>query len=243
MAQVKEDKRLKKNYSVLVLDKSGSMSYVADATKKGFNEQVQELKLNADKFKDQEFYATFVTFNSSPELVFLNEKVEELYELKEDVYKPAGTTAMFDAIGMAIEEVIKDLGDELDDDNNTVNAAVNVIIMTDGQENASSKQNLKKVPGLIKELQTTGKWTFALIGANIDIDELAARINIPTENAVSYTSNVTGTKKAFATMRQASNSYHDRRTRGITGQALQESFFTNDEGEKMVADIEEDDED
>ena len=240
---VKEDKRLKKNYNVFILDKSGSMESVAKETREGFNEQVQELKENADKYSDQEFYATFITFNGTAELIFLNEKVSELYELKEDDYVPGGTTALFDALNLGLTKVVDDLGDELKEDNSVVDAAVSVVVMTDGYENTSSYANINKVPGMIKELQGTGKWTFAYIGANQDVEAMAKKMNIPVSNTMAYTSDQNGTKRAFAAMRMSSESYYSKRSKGISGQSLQNTFFEDEDGKKITADEDKDSED
>ena len=161
------------------------------------------------------------------------QEVSKLQELNEGDYQPDGSTALFDAIALGIEQVKNDAGDELHADNDTVDAAVSVTIITDGWENASSEENKKKVPGLIKELQSTGKWTFAYIGANHDVEAVANSMNIPVANTAVYKSTVNGTKHAFAAMRSASGSYYGKRAKGISGVDLQNTFFETEDGEKI----------
>ena len=230
--EVKEDKRLKKNYDVLILDRSGSMDWVKDVTRQGFNEQVQDMQDLVKKYADQEFLVTLITFAGDIDTVFLNEKVDNLNELKEKDYQPRGSTALFDAIKVAIDEIKKEAGDELKEDNDTVDAAVSITILTDGDENSSSQENCEKVPGLIKELRETGKWTFSLIGANIDVEAMAKRANIAATNTMSFNATAGGTKGAFKTSSVAKGAYYGKRA---TGQSLDADYFVDKNGKKMDA--------
>ena len=230
MTQVKEDKRLKKNYDVVILDRSGSMESIKDVTRKGFNEQIQSLQDLAKKYVDQEFYATLITFSDTADIVFLNEKVDKLYELEEKDYQPRGFTALFDAIKVAIDEILKEAGDELKEDNDTVDAAVSITVLTDGEENRSSKENCEKVPGLIKELRGTGKWTFVYIGANQDVEAMAKRMNVDVSNTMAFNSTTIGTKGVMDTSKIARNAYYSKRA---SGKALDLGYFVDEDGKKM----------
>lgn len=53
-----------KVYNLLILDASGSMNSIIDATISGFNEIVQTVKGVAKDFPEQEHYISFISFNS-----------------------------------------------------------------------------------------------------------------------------------------------------------------------------------
>src|ERR1019366_2335671 len=82
----------------IVLDSSGSMADTKQQTVQGFNEQVQQAKMNAKNQKDVgEYKACIVTFNGE---VFEHQwlvPVEELQEATNEDYQPGGSTAMRDA--------------------------------------------------------------------------------------------------------------------------------------------------
>jgi len=228
----KKDNRLKKTYNVIVLDKSGSMESVRDATRVGFNEYVQEMKKVAKKHVDQEFYASLITFNSSSDIIFFNMPVDEIDELKEKDYCPSGSTAMWDAIGVAIDSMEKDIHDELVE-NDIVDAKVVVNIFTDGYENASSEENRKIVPSRKKELEKSGNWVFSFIGTDIDVEKEALKMGIAHGSSVSYNKTAIGTRSAFVGSVQAMDSYACKRTSGMSDQLLNENYYTNPDGSKI----------
>jgi len=226
----KKDNRLKKTYNVIVLDKSGSMDCVREATRLGFNEYVQEMKKVAQKYPDQEFYASLVTFNSDVDIVFFNIPVNEVDELKHDDYVPRGSTAMWDAIGVAINEMEKDVKDELAE-NDFVDAKVIVNIFTDGVENASSSENRKLVPNRKKELEKTNNWVFTYIGTEIDVDKEAKRMGIA--NSIGYNRTAVGTRSAFRGSSMAMDSFASKRCKGLGGKELMSNYYTDQDGDEI----------
>jgi hypothetical protein len=97
-------------------------------------------------------------------------------------YRPAGTTALLDAVGITVNELQGIVGSELV----AGEASVVVVIITDGYENSSRKFSNDQVAGLIKELESTGKWTFSYIGATLDAVEVAGTLNIKKSNAMYF---------------------------------------------------------
>jgi uncharacterized protein YegL len=63
------------------------------------------------------------------------------------------------------------------------------IIMTDGQENASSRFTKADIQGKIVRREQAGNWTFVYLGANQDAWAVARDLGIPQVNAVNYQTN------------------------------------------------------
>ena len=67
-----------------------------------------------------------------------------------------------------------------------------VTIVTDGYENASREYNGKAIKVLVDELKDKG-WVFAYIGANQDVEKVAATISIT--NTMTFQTTSHGTKR------------------------------------------------
>ena len=105
---------------VFVLDESGSMFDIAEDAVGGFNQFVKEQQALPGKAT-----MSLIKFNSTRIPVYSNVKLKKVQPLVlNETYSPGGMTALNDAIGLAISE-------------NKGNKKVMIVIMTDGQENAS----------------------------------------------------------------------------------------------------------
>ena len=65
-----------------------------------------------------------------------------------------------------------------------------VTVVTDGYENASREYSGKAIKALVDELKEKG-WVFAYIGANQDVEAVAATMSIT--NAMSFEATIDGT--------------------------------------------------
>lgn len=158
----------------VIQDKSHSMTKLRDSTINGFNEYVSSLK--DDKSDDASL--TLIQFDTSYNVRYANKPVARVADLNVDTYVPDGMTALYDAIGRAINELSRSDGSH---------ERKLVVIMTDGQENASREYDFDKIKALIEKKQESGNWTFVFLGAGID--EFSGRkLGIPTGNVMSYDS-------------------------------------------------------
>ena len=82
-------------------------------------------------------------FNNDVNEVYLGKDVNEINEID---YTAHGCTAMNDGIGTAIDKVGKWLSDMKEEDRPSKNL---IIIMTDGQENASKEYSLYALSSLM----------------------------------------------------------------------------------------------
>jgi hypothetical protein len=158
-------------YNLIILDESGSMEDIKKPTIRGFNEIVQTIKDVETKFPEQKHFICFVTFNGvGIKEMLWNEEVSKLNLINEELYNPAQSTPLYDALGKSISRLKEDLPKNI-----TYN--VLVTILTDGEENASRIYSGEDVKKLIDELKNKS-WTFAYIGANHDVEKTAMKISI-----------------------------------------------------------------
>lgn len=191
----------------LILDQSGSMCTTVAQAVQGYNEQVQQMKLNS---KDQEILCCLVTFNGQ---VYEHQwlvNANELSEAAPEDYITNGSTAMRDAIGYTLDKLIKTT--DINDENN----AYLVFVVSDGDENASQHYSAGSLRERIQTLQDTKRWTFSYMGCDEKyLKKVAAETAIPVANMAMW-SNATpelatrGIKFAAAKM----NKYYRERVSG-----------------------------
>jgi hypothetical protein len=109
--------------------------------------------------------------------IYANQEPQRTYLLHVNDYRPDGYTALLDAVGMSIKdtEAIIRPGDD-----------VIMLILTDGQENASQFFTFRQIAKEIERLKATEKWTFSFMGADIDAWDLASRLNIERNEVISF---------------------------------------------------------
>lgn len=178
-----------KVFNLIILDESGSMSCVHQQTISNCNETIQSIRGTQSQFGDtQDHLISIYTFQNGgvPSRYLLrNAPVAEAREITTRDYRPNGCTPLFDAVGTTLTD-LEAIAETHDD------AVASVTIITDGMENASKRYTGPDVAKLISRLKEKG-WNFNLIGANIDVEELAARINI--DNSYTFRQTTEGMKE------------------------------------------------
>jgi hypothetical protein len=144
---------------IFVLDKSGSMGIIREDTIGGFNTFIQDQKeLPGDCI------FTMATFNTQYDKDFEGKLIESVNELDNASYRPCGGTALLDAVGRTINDVVtrhSTLGDEKP-------GKVMLVVLTDGEENSSIEfTKVKDVAKMVKKQEDTG-WEIIFLGADID---------------------------------------------------------------------------
>lgn len=196
-----------------ILDKSGSMTSVWDATISGFNEYLQGLKNQKGSIR----FSLTLFDTVSIEKRYNNVSLEEVKPLNRDSYIPNGGTPLYDAVISSVEDLCSQLKDS------HKNPAVAVVIMTDGQENASKEHTEKCLKEIVELLEKTGEYTFAYMGANQDAWANAAKIGISSGNTMSWNSTMEGTGTAFRSLAMASADYAANINAGAKGMTT--AFF------------------
>ncbi|WP_293893748.1 MULTISPECIES: vWA domain-containing protein [unclassified Sphaerochaeta] len=173
---------------VFILDKSGSMSGLESDTIGGFNAM-----LDKQKRVEGECFITTALFDNTYELLHNRLPIKAVKAITEKEYCVGGSTAVLDAIGRTvhtIENAQKHLQAEYQAEQ------VLVVIITDGQENASREYGPDAIKDLIKAKQQE-KWEFIFLGANIDAIETATNLGIHADRAQSFHADSEGIQANF----------------------------------------------
>lgn len=199
-----------KTYVSFVLDQSGSMGTVREATISGFNEYIDSLRK-----ENTDFIFSLTLFDTEVYKPIVNQPLNKVGNLNKDTYKPNGMTALYDAVC----STIKAIGEPKD--------KVIFIIMTDGEENSSREYNQKIMRELIEEREKMGSWKFVYLGANQDSYAVAQAYGIKHDAISNYHASDLGTKTAMRTM--ASNTAFYAQSAMNNNQA----FFSKEDQEKL----------
>lgn len=170
---------------VCVLDQSGSMAHLTDATIAGFN-----------KFLDEQRAApgtanlTLVLFDTGWKVTVKSESVNLVPNLDRSSYKPDGGTALLDALGNAIR-TIGDIAEQ------KPGSDVVFLIITDGGENSSTDFKRDQVKEIVAAREARG-WQFIYLGANQDAFQEAGGIGTQNAMTMGYVSNAIGTASSYS---------------------------------------------
>ncbi len=200
---MKNKKKGLKQVGLFLLDKSGSMNEIRSQAISGFNEYIQTLKKNkVDMDFTLSFFDTDLRGDMILETPYRNVKIATVEPLTEKLYEPDGGTPLYDAAVKTIEDLVEYT-------NKMSKVAVSVVIMTDGEENSSKKENEQCLKDLIHRLTHKGNWTFAYLGANQDTWDQAQKIGVMRGNTTSWNSTKKGTQKAFSMLAQSTTDFSE----------------------------------
>lgn len=200
---------------VVILDRSGSMASMKKDMEGGFE------KFRADQAAQPgECVLTLVQFDSGGiETVHESMPIKDVPRM---VLHPRGNTPLLDAVGTTIQRVGARLErlHELERPGRVL-----VLIITDGEENASKKFSKEQVKAMVKLQEETYKWAFIYLGANVDAFAEAGAMGIVRAQSANYTPrNATA---AYAVASLASTRY---RGSGLVADA----GLTDDERKRLV---------
>ncbi|MBP1744999.1 MAG: hypothetical protein H6Q58_1977 [Firmicutes bacterium] len=198
------EKKIKTNITelVFILDRSGSMSGLEDATKGGYNSV-----LKTQKEEPGTAFVTTVLFDDSYELLHDRINIRELRPITGKEYFVRGSTALLDAVGKTISRIGND---QKHADEGRRADKVMIVIITDGMENASREYTYQRVMEMINRQKSRYGWEFLFLGANIDAIATAAKFGIDADRAANYHADSKGTRLNYeAVSNFASNLRND----------------------------------
>jgi hypothetical protein len=200
----------------VILDESGSMASCWAQTISGFNEFVQGQCAAEHAGKA---YLTLVKFDSPlVKTVHENTLVNQVPPLTQQNYTPRGGTNLMDAIGMTIMSINNFLHGIVQEER----PGVLVVIITDGEENASRKFNGSQIKSMVQQSEQQGDWTYTFLGANVDAFAMGANFGMNASNTASY-----DTTSMAATMDVLSKSTVNMRMAKSRGLTTQDIYASN----------------
>lgn len=161
----------------VILDRSGSMQAVKTDTEGGL-----AAFLEAQHDAPGQTTVSLYQFDDQYEAVYERKLLADVPPFK---LRPRGSTALLDAVGRTITTLSEHIENTQDADRP---GEVIVVILTDGQENASHEYSKTAVKKLIDKQQSDHGWQFVFLGADQDAFEAAGGIGIRAESTLSYSS-------------------------------------------------------
>jgi len=192
---------------VVVLDHSGSMEKIQGDMVGGFKTFMEEQKALPGICE-----VSLYQFDDRYETVYEQKPIGEVPKL---VLEPRGSTALWDALGRSIINVGMGLS-KLPEEQRP--GAVVVLVITDGQENASQEFTAPRVREMIKVQQSDYQWKFAYLGASESSFNDAQHLGIAT--AGQYVASAAGVNQLYAATSKGVGSYRDSIQRGVSNAAL-----------------------
>lgn len=182
-------------FAAMIIDKSGSMRSLSEATVDGFNEYL----LSAQR-ETPDAIMSVTLFDTTRVELNVAEPIANIPLLTEERYSRGGmgNTALNDALGATIVAI--------EHSDYAKNRRILVAVTTDGLENASTEWSRAQVAELVKQKEAAG-WKFVFFGANIDVAQEGSSMNIPASRAVPYAASAAGTKDVFRKITRAVASY------------------------------------
>ena len=208
-------------HNLIIVDESGSMGGLEQATIGGINETIATIRKAQEDFADtQQHYLTLLTFDTGDygvPPIRLHMAAMPIAQVTDFTnYHPRGGTPLFDAMG----ESLTRLHDHIKDDEN---ATAVVTIITDGMENASRKWTGEALRRLIERLKEEG-WTFSYMGSCHDVVEVTMKLSI--DHVMEFDHDVEGASHTWHRDSSSKRAYYERMNR---------DFNANDSREKKMA--------
>jgi len=154
---------MKENYLkiIFVIDESGSMQGTESDVIGGFNNFIEQQKTE----HQGKITVSLYKFNSTWSRILNDLPIEEIRPLTNGDYTPGGLTALYDTIGNAIT----DIENQTSYTKREYKASmVMMVVITDGQENASREYDSRKIKQMIQELEQSENWQFIYLGADLN---------------------------------------------------------------------------
>lgn len=185
---------------VCVIDRSGSMLSIAQDAIGGFNNFLRNQKALSG-----EANLTLVLFDNEYQVAVDRGDLQLVKELDCGTFKPRGSTALYDAIGKAINEI----GAKLDSDETKPDKVI-FVILTDGEENSSKEFTQEKIAEMIQHQQDKYSWEFIFLAANQDAFAAGHALNIRAHNTANFAATAKGINDAYTDINNLTTGYRTK---------------------------------
>jgi Mg-chelatase subunit ChlD len=178
----------------VLLDRSGSMSAMAEQVVAGFNRLLAEQQADGPDAR-----MTLVRFDDVDprEVVFEAIPIAEVVPLRLQDFEPRGMTPLLDATGNMIDRAVRRAADLASAGEPP--EQVLMVTITDGEENHSREFTRRRVVDLVRAKEAEG-WTFAFLGAGLDAYDEAGSMGYQQGSVQSFQADGTGAEIAFSSL-------------------------------------------
>jgi Mg-chelatase subunit ChlD len=182
---------------LFIIDRSGSMSAIRDDMVGGLSTLLEEQKVMPGRL--------------SVDIVRFDQDIEFTHKMAnpnsvEIAIEPRGKTALHDAIGVGISDFDQRINALPEGEGPT---SIQVVVVTDGKENASSEYSAEQVRELITGKQADPRWDFVFLGANQDAVTTGGRLGFRQDASMTFSPRGSEVRR---TTRSMSRYMHDRRS-------------------------------
>jgi len=205
----------------VILDRTGSMETIRNDTIGGFN-----AFLIAQKGAPGLASLTLVQFDSQDpyEIVYHFKPLAEVPELTRETFVPRANTPLLDAIGRGINDLEKSLADKTEAERPS---RVVMVLITDGQENASREFRKDQIEKMIKEKQEKAAWQFVFLSADLDAIGDALASGVRAASTLAHDKDSHGVGAAWASLSRSVSDYR-------SGNKEDVSFSDEDRSEQKI---------
>jgi len=192
---------MKKLDIICILDMSGSMDSIIEKAREGFNQFLNEQKQSDNKIK-----FSLLFFDTDFFMPYKNVDIKKVKNVNEKTYYGRGGTALYDAIGISIDNYIDYLGSK----SKSKRADKTLfVILTDGQENASRVYHKDLIKLMVTDMRELLNIEFIYLGADQDACFIAESMGMDRSNAFNYSATNEGISVAYANISKATSYYAD----------------------------------
>ena len=165
-----------------LVDRSNSMQSMGDKVSKSFNKFIHEQQEVQATTKRQVMLTT-LTFDDRINIVHDRCDIQDITPCNPETFQPRGMTALFDAVLTGLEMI--------DVNHKTMKTQVLFVILTDGEENASTKMtSIHEFNKLIQYKRKQG-FEFVFLGANQDAIKTGSQLGFPQQSCLTFIANET----------------------------------------------------
>lgn len=211
----------KRVHNLIILDESGSMSSIYRPALTGVNETLQTIRSAQEEHQNQQHFVTLVAFDSGHyNQIYAHVPAADATDITNEQYRPGGCTPLYDAMGRGLTELRPNVAKE--------DIAL-VTVITDGYENASREFNGKAIKALVESLKSQG-WVFTYIGANQDVEAVAASMSI--DNHLAFEADDESTGEMFAKECRSRKKFFGKLSRNMPMCDLSVGYFDEEDDDK-----------
>ena len=209
-------------YVSVLIDTSGSMQELNPAnTSKQLTGLIREQT-------GGKVTVTAARFSEKYEVFIQNKLASEVNIAEEDI-KPMGSTALYESFC----KIIDDTSDCLNNFTDVKPGKIVVIVLTDGEENASKGEYSGKTGLSILTKKITEKqeqnWLFYFLGTNIDAIKMGTQFGITPQTCINYGNNQQGCTNVIRSTSQALSRMREQKTPMTREQLINTSAYTKGE--------------